>query len=610
MLKGKWKLLICGLLIVCIGFMVSNNVFAAINEGYYENYTEVTDPNLDAKITNSTITDLIGSFIYAVGSLMEWVLGKLFQLITNTNMFPWADAILFNAVPFLDVNIFTAHAGSLAAILYDFLTGTYYSLLTMASTFFGIAVMVSAIKLAITAIAEDKARYKKAIVDWILGLVMLWGMHFFISFVLYLNEQLVIVASNIASQEVKDSGEAIVKLSDTSAANTELVYNFIKTMSEGNTTIKDVILTIAIIAGAIIAIVAIVTGIGAIVGAVGTAGTFATAVSGAAAAAKGGAAAVGFAKFAAGFKVIAGVAATVLKNAAILTIAGTTVAISCSQLGETLIKVNDMYAKQRKDSIEQLKKQSDEDFQKMMSTLYSTGATRTFTFYVEENGEVKEVEKELTFNLVDVAAGLLKNDAYISGAGLPADLSGDVEFWKWEKGISKGDGKKYMATLYYDVMSLTSDCKDNSKEYCVKMGENSNSSDVEYMQPISYYSLNYYTFDNMPAKDRTDLTYDSGMHIRSKAFVDVFNNYVSKQKSQTNVISNLAAYFKETAWSTGGTGWKANKSVIQNAIMYVLLVSYSLVFFISYAKRLFYVIMLILMAPIVVVFDFFMRSTK
>ena len=107
MLKGKWKLLICALLIVCVGLMISGNVEAAINENYQAEAT-VSDINLEEKISNSVLLDAIGSFIYAVGSLMEWVLGKVFQLITGTNMFPWADAILFNAVPFLDVNVFTA----------------------------------------------------------------------------------------------------------------------------------------------------------------------------------------------------------------------------------------------------------------------------------------------------------------------------------------------------------------------------------------------------------------------------------------------------------------------------------------------------------------------
>lgn len=258
MLKGKCKLLICGLLIVCIGFMVCGNVEAAINEDYFNNMP-VADANLEDKIANSPLLEAIGAFIYAVGSLMEWVLGKLFQLITQTNMFPWADAILFNAVPFLDVNIFTAAEGSLISQIYDFLTGTYYSLLTIASAFFGIAVMFSAVKLAITAIAEDKARYKKAIVDWILGLVMLWGIHFFMSFVLYLNEQLVVAASSIVQDSVKKAGDKIVELADTSDYNQKIVGNFVNLMEKGRTTLGSLIGTIAAVIGAIILAVAIAT---------------------------------------------------------------------------------------------------------------------------------------------------------------------------------------------------------------------------------------------------------------------------------------------------------------------------------------------------------------
>ena len=258
MLKGKWKLLICALLIVCVGFMISGNVEAAINKDYL-NDMPVADANLEDKIGNSTLLEAIGSFIYAVGSLMEWCLGKVFQLITGSNMFPWADAIIFNAVPFLDVNIFTAADNSLIAKMYEFLTGTYYSLLTLASTFFGIAVMFSAIKLAITAIAEDKARYKKAIVDWILGLVMLWGIHFFMSFVLYLNEQLVVAASSIVQDSVKEAGDKIVELADTSDYNQKIVGNFVNLMEKGGTTLGSLIGAIAIAIGAILLAVAIAT---------------------------------------------------------------------------------------------------------------------------------------------------------------------------------------------------------------------------------------------------------------------------------------------------------------------------------------------------------------
>ena len=42
-------------------------------------------------------------------------------------------------------------------------------------------------------------------------------------------------------------------------------------------------------------------------------------------------------------------------------------------------------------------------------------------------------------------------------------------------------------------------------------------------------------------------------------------------------------------------------------IMYAILVAQSLILFIAYVKRLFYVILLAMMAPVVVVFDFFQK---
>ena len=49
---------------------------------------------------------------------------------------------------------------------------------------------------------------------------------------------------------------------------------------------------------------------------------------------------------------------------------------------------------------------------------------------------------------------------------------------------------------------------------------------------------------------------------------------------------------------------------IQNMIMYSILVGQSVILFISYIKRLFYVILLAMMAPVVVVFDFFKKFGK
>lgn len=93
------------------------------------------------------------------------------------------------------------------------------------------------------------------------------------------------------------------------------------------------------------------------------------------------------------------------------------------------------------------------------------------------------------------------------------------------------------------------------------------------------------------------------------------------------LISDLAQYFKYNTWAysynsetqtitedeeviakVGLFKLEMKTAVIQNALMYAILVVQSLILFIAYVKRMFYVIILALMAPVMVVFDFFSKS--
>lgn len=562
MLKGKWKLFICIALVTCVIFAASNDVFAAINDSYHID-TPVADANLDDKIKNSSLLEAIGSLIYAVGSLMEWCLGKVFQLITGTNMFPWADAILFNAVPFLDVNIFTAAGGSLVAILYDFLTGTYYSLLTLASTFFGIAVMFSAVKLAITAIAEDKAKYKKAIVDWLLGLVMLWGMHFFISFVLYLNEQLVVVASNIVSESTAKAGDAIAEISDTTEYNTKIVYNFVDLMESGKETWLDKAKKILTIVGAVIVAVVIAAAVVAAFAASG--GTVAA--------------------------VIGAVAKVVLTKTMLV---GTGMLVGGILINTEIVEsVNEL-----SNDLQESKADEADDIAKT----YKEGDTESDTKYniarawlLSESDTVEIDGVTYTYRPVDIAAALLKSDYYTSHYydGLVVDAESAT--------LKKKGSERQVTRLFVDAYSLT---------HKISFDENGNKSSSDAMLGYTFYKAQLNIYDSLSNSERTTENYNKTRHQLYTIFCNIVEQYVLNESSDVSVIYNLATYFKETSFSTSETGWKASKAVVQNAIMYVLLVCYSLVFFISYTKRLFYVIMLILMAPIVVVFDFFLKFGK
>lgn len=214
--------------------------------------------------------------------------------------------------------------------------------------------------------------------------------------------------------------------------------------------------------------------------------------------------------------------------------------------------------------------------------LYSRGAT------YEYNGAT------YTYDPVDICAALLKSNVYtkkyLSG------IASDGNFWT----LNKPGTPAQVLRLYVDAYSIVGEI----------IIEDKNTEDKGGVMGYPYYKYQLAIWDKMPLSERNDENYDADTYALYTTYCNIFEQYVLKQKSETSVLYNLGTYFKETAFETSATGWKASKAVIQNAIMYVLLVSYSLVFFISYTKRLFYVIMLILMAPIVVVFDFFMKFGK
>lgn len=202
-----------------------------------------------------------------------------------------------------------------------------------------------------------------------------------------------------------------------------------------------------------------------------------------------------------------------------------------------------------------------------------------------------------SYDSADICAALLKSDAYTSK--YLSDLAEEDKFFT----LKKPGSKAQVARLYLDASTLVGDISFKAKD-----GSTSKTNAYDY------YKSQLLIYEKIPVNERVtsgkEQNYDSEMVALYTTYCNIVEQYVLKQKSKVNIIYNLATYFKETAFEVSETGWKANKAVIQNAIMYVLLVAYSLVFFISYTKRVFYVVILMLMAPIVVVFDFFLKFGK
>lgn len=109
-----------------------------------------------------------------------------------------------------------------------------------------------------------------------------------------------------------------------------------------------------------------------------------------------------------------------------------------------------------------------------------------------------------------------------------------------------------------------------------------------------------------------------------KAIYDAALGQSSLSSSAQDIIANLGAFFKKSAYvyktetttdENGDekevvTGWRASEVSVTGALLYGIFIFQSLVYLIMYVKRLFYVMMLSMFGPIVVIYDFFIKSAS
>ncbi len=199
---------------VIIGIIIVphfNYIFAAINENY--SGTEViTSMNVTGDEDSNILTKAIFWLINTCASIGESLLTSFAKVLasvgdgdTGAALMPWADAIIYNGVPALDVNFINPSAGSFSSIISDVIAKLYYTIFSISITFFTVAVLIMAIKLATTAIAAEKARYKETVADFVISLILIFSIHYFISFCFYLNESLVKVAFGIVDNQLSGS---------------------------------------------------------------------------------------------------------------------------------------------------------------------------------------------------------------------------------------------------------------------------------------------------------------------------------------------------------------------------------------------------------------------
>ena len=231
-IKEKSKFLALILVFIIIVNPLSNLVYADVNNNYYQveiNDTSEYQEDINNFIGNSVILKYVGKFIYAVARIVEKLIRNFSSILFGVNVFPWEDLIVFNSIPYLDINFFNPSDGSIFGFnngaIGNVIRTVYFTLLTLALSILGIGVAIMAIRLAISSIASEKAKYKEAIIRCLYTVIMLFSLHFLLSFIFYANEMITNMASRVLNAVVsREEQEAAEEAAN--AVNPQDYYDF------------------------------------------------------------------------------------------------------------------------------------------------------------------------------------------------------------------------------------------------------------------------------------------------------------------------------------------------------------------------------------------------
>lgn len=107
------------------------------------------------------------------------------------------DKIIFNKVPLLDVNVFSDTAGgyklkddSSLQIIRDSVASWYYIIRNITIAVMLVILIYVGIRMAITTVASEKAEYKRMIVSWLVGFLIIFLIQYFLILVLNINSSI------------------------------------------------------------------------------------------------------------------------------------------------------------------------------------------------------------------------------------------------------------------------------------------------------------------------------------------------------------------------------------------------------------------------------------
>lgn len=578
MKKKTCKIIICISLVVML-FTSLGNVFGATNPDYTPSI-QVPENALDSKIKSNILLDTLAGMINAIASLAEYLLGAVFKTLTGDNIFPWADRIIFNGIGFLDINFLNPASNSLfvsngsTSILGKVVYSVYSTIFSLAVLFLGVAVGIMAIRLALSSIAAEKAKYKQAIVNWVTCIVMLFLMHYILAFVFWVNEQLVQIASGIL---IKTIDETVTSVDFTEALNSvvspdERVKDFGKAAISAFGNNKTV---------------------------------------------------VDWWNKTKDDEDLLDITNKLLLNSSYIDQRVVYVADNLSKGDVNLwtFVTNASSAFQVLGLVDQQSKSAavaDKGIPRLSQDEDDAKVIRDFLKDADEN----DLARQKKLGYYEGSSGrkiFFDKNAYLNSEDFEKDLAG-YAYVMANKSSASNLNQFYI----------------NNPEYKINTGDNPDALQIATNIQWSVQLPNLTGGGNLIYGILTSIK-QSDIYKQAKNDVSIREAIAKKRlevdgyiisaaqggsAKTTDIIANLGQFFKQSAYtytteettdSTGNkketiVGWRATKLSVTGALLYAIFIFQSCMYFIMYVKRLFYVMMLSMFGPIVVIYDFFMKS--
>jgi len=138
-----------------------------------------------------------------IGKVLETAMG----LFAKDGASLTLDEILFNKVDILSIDFFNINSGnSTINTIRKNVAIWYYGIRNIAAVLLFVILIYTGLKMALTTIAEEKAKYSEMIVDWLVGLALLFLLHYIMQLIIVANNQ---VVSIFASALTNDKGKTI-----------------------------------------------------------------------------------------------------------------------------------------------------------------------------------------------------------------------------------------------------------------------------------------------------------------------------------------------------------------------------------------------------------------